>query len=134
MGDERKLLPVMPTEKISLDGYVAGSPSAEKERFNSAVVQVSELFGAVIERLRGQNLHEPAGNFEAYRMMLEDPMIFYDVEDLIFAGSSAPQAVLEAYEKSAKDFELMGEEYFFKRAKELRLVGNFLAKFIVENF
>ena len=134
MIDERKLLPIMPTEKISLDGYVAGSPSAEKERFDSAVVQVSELFQAVIDRLRGQNLHEQAGNFEVYRVMLEDPMIFYDAEDLIRAGSSAPQAVLDAYEKSATNFESMGEEYFFKRAKELRLVGNFLVKFIVENF
>ena len=134
MGDERKLLPIMPPVKISLDGYVAGSPAAEKERFNSAVVQVSEMFQEAIERLRTQNLHEQAGNFEVYRVMLEDPITFYDAEDLIVSGSSAPQAVLDAYEKSATSFESMREEYFFKRAKELRLVGNFLAKFIVDNF
>ena len=134
MIDERKLLPIMPTEKISFDGYVAGSPAAEKERFNSAVVQVSELFKEVIDRLREQKLHEQAGNFEAYRMMLEDPMIFYDAEDLIIAGKSAPQAVLDAYEKSATTFESMRDEYFFKRAKDFRLLGNFLAKFIAENF
>ncbi|MBR1805678.1 MAG: hypothetical protein IJ774_04735 [Selenomonadaceae bacterium] len=50
MTDERKLLPIMPTEKISLDGYVAGSPAAEKERADNAFAQVDELFQKVIER------------------------------------------------------------------------------------
>ena len=138
MVDERKLLPIvmplMSTEKFSLDGYVAGNPAAEKERFHSAVVQVSELFKEVIDRLREQKLNDDAGNFEAYRILLEDPMLFYDAEDLIIAGKSAPQAVLDAYEKSATTFESMLDEYFFKRAKDFRLLGNFLAKFIAENF
>ena len=134
MTDERKLLPIMPTEKFSLDGYVAGSPAVEKERADAAFAQVDELFQAVIERLRERNLNDRAGDFEVYRVMLDDPAIIYDVDDLIRAGSSAPQAMLDAYEQSAKNFESMGEKRFCERAKEFRIVGNFLAKFIVENF
>lgn len=134
MTDERKLLPIMPTEKISLDGYVAGSPAAEKERADAAFAQVDELFQAVIERLRERNLHDKAGDFEVYRVMLDDPAIVYDVDNLIRAGISAPQAMIDAYEQSAKTFESMGDMHFCGRAKELRMVGNFLAKFIVENF
>ena len=133
MTDEQKLLPIMPTEKISLNGYVAGSPAAEKERADAAFAQVDELFQKVIERLRERNLHDKAGDFEVYRVMLDDPAIVFDVDDLIRAGSSAPQAMLDAYEQSAKNFESMNDKYFHERAKNFRVVGNFLAKFIVEN-
>ena len=119
----------------NLDGYLSayqpGSIAQEQSKAKAAIVAVTEVLLATIERLRKEAQTEQAAILEAHRMMVQDPMMADNISSKIEACGSAPQGILDAANEQAQMFEQMEDEYFAARAVDLRDVGNRIAKYVL---
>ena len=119
----------------NLDGYLSayqpGSIAQEQSKAKAAIVAVTEVLLATIERLRKETQTEQAAILEAHRMMVQDPMMADNISSKIEACGSAPQGILDAANEQAQMFEQMEDEYFAARAVDLRDVGNRIAKYVL---
>ena len=119
----------------NLDGYLSayqpGSIAQEQSKAKTAIVAVTEVLLATIERLRKEAQTEQAAILEAHRMMVQDPMMAENIKGKIEACGSAPQGILDAANEQAQMFEQMEDEYFAARAVDLRDVGKRIAKYVL---
>ena len=119
----------------NLDGYLSayqpGSIAQEQSKAKAAIVAVTEVLLATIERLRKEAQTEQAAILEAHRMMVQDPMMAENIKGKIEACGSAPQGILDAANEQAQMFEQMEDEYFAARAVDLRDVGKRIAKYVL---
>ena len=119
----------------NLDGYLSayqpGSIAQEQSKAKAAIVAVTEVLLATIERLRKEAQTEQAAILEAHRMMVQDPMMAENISSKIEATGSAPRGILDAADEQAQLFEQMEDEYFAARAVDLRDVGNRIAKYVL---
>ena len=119
----------------NLDGYLSayqpGSIAQEQSKAKAAIVAVTEVLLATIERLRKEAQTEQAAILEAHRMMVQDPMMADNISSKIEATGSAPQGILDAANEQAQMFEQMEDEYFAARAVDLRDVGKRIAKYVL---
>ena len=119
----------------NLDGYLSayqpGSIAEEQSKAKAAIVAVTEVLLATIERLRNEAQTEQAAILEAHRMMVQDPMMADNISSKIEATGSAPRGILDAADEQAQLFEQMEDEYFAARAVDLRDVGKRIAKYVL---
>ncbi len=120
----------------NLDGYLKDYKpkkkiEEEKKVAADALVKVATNLVKTIEDLNKKDMKEQAAILEAHRMMVEDPAMSGLIDEKVDETSSAPRAVLDAYETQAKMFEQMEDEYFRARAVDMRDVGKRIAKFIL---
>ena len=119
----------------NLDGYLSayqpGSIAQEQSKAKAAIVAVTEVLLATIERLRKEAQTEQAAILEAHRMMVQDPMMADNISSKIEATGSAPRGILDAADEQAQLFEQMEDEYFAARAVDLRDVGKRIAKYVL---
>ena len=112
-------------------GYKAGTKAAEKKKAADALNAVAAMLEKSIEEFKAKELKEQAGILEAHRLLVVDPGVSEKIEEEFEKVDSAPVAVLNVYEDSAKMFEAMEDEYFRGRAVDMRDVGKRIAKYLL---
>lgn len=88
-------------------------------RFKNAVKQTKlELQDnqAELNKMLGENYAKIA---DAHMLILDDPMIKNEVENLIKEGNNAEYAVYKVVEKLSKSFDLINDEYFRERKHDI---------------
>lgn len=97
------------------------SPEAELERFEKAVVQVTDETNELIRKTRENKEDSKADILEAYVMLVEDPAVTDSSRDLLKdPGYNAPRAVKEGMDAVVEMFESMDDDYMRERAFDLR--------------
>ena len=119
----------------NLDGYLAaykpGSVAEEQGKAEAALVAVTEILLATIERLRKEEQAEQAAILVSHRIMHQDPLTAENLHAKNEATSTSPQGILDAANEQAQLFEQMEDEYFAARAVDLRDVGKRIAKYVL---
>ena len=118
----------IPVRKISKDKI-----QAEFARLDKAVSitekEITENKQA-LSKMLGENYAEIA---VAHLLILKDPMISKEVENLINSGVNAEYAIYQVVEKMSKTFDNIDDEYFKERKNDLidiskKLITNLLGK------
>jgi phosphoenolpyruvate-protein phosphotransferase len=100
------------------------SVDAERRRLASGIAQADAAMAANEAALQDAGKAEEAEIFAAHRMILEDPSLREQAEQLIVADNlPAERAMQQAAEQQAAELESLGDEYLSARAADLRDVA-----------
>jgi phosphotransferase system enzyme I (PtsP) len=97
------------------------NPTAELERFTSAVQRSTEELGALKERMHSRLPEVDSAIFDAHRLMLEDPTFHTKVETLIHQGLAAESALKKVLEEYIEAFTRTS--HLHERTADIRDIG-----------
>lgn len=96
------------------------SPAAERERLHSALAQVRDEIGQLIQRSQAKAISEI---FVTHQEMLDDPELAAEVVQRLDSGASAAAAWNDVIESAALRQEALNDALLAERAADLRDVG-----------
>jgi phosphotransferase system enzyme I (PtsI) len=86
------------------------------------VTNMQRLYEKTLESLG----EKEAKIFQAYEMLLEDPLLFAPIQKSIEEGMEAEEAITKECETISRIFEKMNDEYMQQRGEDIRHVGEML--------
>ncbi len=95
----------------------------ERERFREALESANREFREGGERLGDSLPKDVVALFGVYRLILEDPELIREIEQLIEDGWVAESALRKTVEKHARVFEAMEDPYLQAKAEDIRHIG-----------
>ncbi len=108
------------------DGYRAGRPDAELERFTVAQKRVDDYLSTLARRPRPDLASVAPGVFDAQRALLADRSLSKGVRRDIEAGTAAIESVRARCDEQAARFEALSDPYLQERAQDLRSLSRLL--------
>ncbi|MCJ8168325.1 phosphoenolpyruvate--protein phosphotransferase [Atopomonas sediminilitoris] len=121
IGTAVVLLP--PADLDSVPDRAATDVPAELEAFRVAIEGARKEVRKISGRLERTLRPEERALFDVYLMILEDPAIAGEVEDIIRTGQWAQGAVRQVVKQHIKRFDAMEDEYLRERAADIRDLG-----------
>lgn len=111
------------TELQKVPDRQADDPSAEQERFLTALDEIKQQTLELAYSLETQLPEADRAMFEAFAMILDSPEIKESVIGYIKQGQWAPAAVSKTFETYAGHFDEMDDAYLKQRAADVRALG-----------
>lgn len=105
------------------EDYQAGDVDTELAALDSAVARAREELTELVDQATSGVGADEAGIFEAHLGILDDPAFRESVEELIRAGTGAPQAVTERTAELRERFEGLADDYQRERGADVTSVG-----------
>lgn len=96
----------------------------ETERFNKAVADTAKYYDEIIEKARGVLKEQEIQVFEAYKLLLNDPILMDMIADFIKNELlCAEGSLIKAVEQVKSMFLALNDEYMRQRAEDIENVG-----------
>lgn len=112
-----------PVQPASAAVRAAGSPEEETVRLQAARQAAEEELAELRDRAEREMGGEEAAIFSAHLLMLSDPALMGEAEELVRQGLSAEAAVEQATERQAALLAALPDAYLAERAADVRDVG-----------
>ena len=112
-----------PVQPASAAVRAAGGPEEETVRLQAARQAAEEELAELRDRAEREMGGEEAAIFSAHLLMLSDPALMGEAEELVRQGLSAEAAVEQATERQAALLAALPDAYLAERAADVRDVG-----------
>jgi phosphotransferase system enzyme I (PtsI) len=113
---------------IDTDAHDALSPEEKLNAISRASQSVHDQVKELHKRMEDQGKAKEAEIFSAYELFLDDPTLNEAMERYVREGSTAVAAVHRGYEDNAQLMDKLADPYFRERAKDIRDVGDRVAR------
>jgi len=116
---------------IDADAHDMISPEKKLSAINLATQSVHDQVRILHKRMQDQGRPKEAEIFSAYELFLDDPTLKEAIEGYVHEGSTAVAAVYRGYEDNARLMDNLADPYFRERAKDIRDVGDRVARVLL---